>query len=101
MEKEICCCNKTKNKPRTESEKKALRSRVNRIAGQLTGINKMIDEDRYCDDVLTQLSAIDKAVRSLMTIILEDHMRTCITENILNGNGDAVDEVVELFRRFQ
>ena len=101
MEKQVCNCKKTKVKPRSDQEKQALRSRVNRIIGQLSGVNKMIDEDRYCDDVLTQLAAIDKAVRSVSTLILKEHMRTCLVSDVLSGNTEVIDEVVELFRRFQ
>ena len=92
---------KTKSKKRTSEEKKALISRINRISGQISGVKKMIEEDRYCDDVLTQLAAIDKAVRSLSSLIFKEHMRTCIVDDILKGNVEVVDEVVELFKRFQ
>ena len=101
MEKERCACCRLKSKPRSEEQKKALVSRINRLTGQMNGIKKMIEEDRYCDDVLLQLSAIDKAVKSLATIILEEHMRTCLIEDVQKGNTAVVDEVVELFRRFQ
>ena len=64
-------------------------------------VKKMIEEDRYCDDVLIQLSAIDKSIKSLANIILDDHMHSCLIENIKNGNYEAVDEIVDLFKRFQ
>lgn len=81
--------------------KKKITSRLNRIEGQINGVKKMIDNDRYCDDVLIQLSAIDKAVKSLANYILENHMYTCVIENIEKDNLDIIDEVVRLFRRFQ
>ena len=92
------CC---KVKIRSEEEKKKLISRLNRLIGQMNGVKKMIQDDRYCDDVLIQLSAIDKAIKSLANLLLENHMHTCLIENINNGNYEIVDEVVDLFKKFQ
>lgn len=94
-------CNCKKIKKRTEEEKKKLESRVNRISGQLNGIKKMIDEDRYCDDILIQLSAIDKSIKSLANTILDDHIHSCVIDNVQKGNTEVLDEIVDLFRRFQ
>lgn len=98
---EECCCQKKKSTARDEESKKAIVSRINKIVGQMNGVKKMIEEDRYCDDVLIQLSAIDKSIKSLANIILDDHMHSCLIENIKNGNYEAVDEIVDLFKRFQ
>ncbi len=95
-----CCC-EVKKKVRDDSEKKALVTRINRLTGQMNGIKKMIEEDRYCDDILIQLSAVCKAIKSIANIILDNHMHTCLIDNIKNGNTEIVDEVVELFKRFQ
>lgn len=96
---EQCC--EGKRKVRTEEEKKAIISRLNRIAGQIAGVTKMVEEDRYCDDVLIQLSAVDKAVKSLAGVVLNAHMHTCLVEHIQAGDTEIVDEIVELFKRFQ
>ena len=93
--------NKKKFTKRSESEKKIINNRLNRIEGQVRGVKKMIEEDRYCDDVLIQLSAIDKSVKSLANHILENHMQTCVLNDLENGNYEIIDEVVNLFRRFQ
>ena len=85
---------------RTEEEKKQLIHRLNRISGQVEGIKKMIEEDRYCDDVLTQLLAVDRAVKSLSAVILEKHMYSCIKKEVSEGNLEVVDEVMHLFRRY-
>lgn len=85
---------------RTEEEKKQLIHRLNRISGQVAGIKKMIEEDRYCDDLLTQLLAVDKAVKSLSSVILEKHMYSCIKKEVTEGNLEVVDEVMQLFRRY-
>ena len=74
--------------------------RLNRISGQVEGIKKMIEEDRYCDDLLTQLLAVDKAVKSLSSVILEKHMYSCIKKEVSEGNLEIVDEVMQLFRRY-
>ena len=92
-----CVC---KKKIRTEEEKKVLTTRINKIVGQMNGIKKMIDEDRYCDDILIQLAAIEKSVKSLSTVILDNHMRTCLVKSIQNGDLTVVDEIVDLFKRF-
>ena len=97
---EKCCC-EHRSTVRDEEEKRALKSRLNRIAGQVNGVKKMIEEDRYCDDVLIQLAAIDKSVRSLAAVILERHVHSCLIEDIRSGNLSAVDEIVDLFKRFQ
>ena len=85
---------------RTEEEKKQLIHRLNRISGQVEGIKKMIEEDRYCDDLLTQLLAVDKAVKCLSSVILEMHMYSCIKKEVSEGNLEVVDEVMQLFRRY-
>ncbi len=94
------CC-ETKTKIRTEEEKKKITTRINKIVGSLNGVKQMVDENRYCDDVLIQLAAIDKSIKSLANLILDNHMHSCFIENINNGNYEVIDEVVELFKRFQ
>lgn len=86
---------------RSEEDKKILKNRLNRISGQIDGVKKMIDDNRYCDDVLTQLSAIEKAVKSLSSVILEKHMYSCIKNDVQRGNTEVVDELMKLFRRYQ
>lgn len=86
---------------RPSEDKKKIENRLNRIEGQIRGIKRMIEEDRYCNDVLIQLSAVDKSIKSLARVILENHMYTCITEEFQKGNLEVIDEVVQLFRRFE
>ena len=85
---------------RSESEKKKIKNRLNRIEGQVRGVKKMVEEDRYCDDILIQLSAIDKSIKSLANYILENHMYGCVLNNLEKGYYEIIDEVVKLFRRF-
>ena len=90
-----------KLKIRKEDEKKQIVSRLNKLEGQIKGVKKMIEEDRYCNDVLIQLSAIDKAIKSLANLVLDSHMHTCLIERVNSGDYEAIDEVVDLFKRFQ
>ncbi len=98
MEQKCCSNRKT---IRTAEEKKTIETKLNRIVGQLQGIEKMIDRDAYCDDVLIQLSAVNQAVKSLANHIIEKHMYSCVARDIQNGKLETIDEVVKLFRRFQ
>ena len=88
-----------KQTKRTIDDKKDLISRLNRIEGQVRGISKMIQDDRYCGDILIQLSAINSSIKSLSLKILEKHLKHCVKNNILEGKDDALDEVTELIKR--
>ena len=90
-------CNR--NKHRTEEEKKYLRTRLNTIEGQIRGVSKMVDEDKYCNDILTQLLAINKSIKSLSTDILKGHLYTCVVEDIKNDKLEVINEVMELIGR--
>ena len=79
---------------------KAVLNRMARASGHLNAIKKMIEDDRYCDEILTQLLAVDKAVKSLSSIILEKHMYSCIKKEVSCGNLEIVDEMMQLFRRY-
>lgn len=95
-----CEACKMKDKKRTDEEKKKLINRINRINGQLNGIKNMIEEDRYCEDVLIQLSAVEKSVRAISNIILDEHMHSCLITHIENGEYGIIDEISDLIRRF-
>ena len=89
-----------KTTKRNEETKKQLTNRLNRIEGQIRGIKKMIEEDRYCNDVLIQLSAVESSVKSLSNQVLENHLLTCISNEIEKGNLEVIDELISLFKRF-
>ena len=84
---------------RTEEQKKALKNRLARIKGQIDGIMKMVDEDRYCNDILIQLIAVSSGAKSLANILLEQHLRSCVLGKLNTKNEDVVEEVLELFKR--
>ncbi|MEG2270334.1 MAG: metal-sensing transcriptional repressor [Bacilli bacterium] len=92
---------KSKVTPRSEESKKILSNRLARLEGQLRGVNKMIQDDQYCDDILIQLSAIDKAIKSVANLILDEHLKTCVVSNIQKGNLEVMDEISTLFKKFQ
>ena len=94
------CGTHHKNTPRSEELKRDLERRLNRAIGQLNGVKDMIDDDRYCGDVLTQLAAAESAVKRVSELVLKEHMRTCVIEEIRAGNDEVVDEVMQLMYRF-
>lgn len=98
--KATCCC-RQKNTPRSEESKKSIENRINRLTGQLGGIKKMIKEDRYCGDILIQLSAAESALQNLSYIILKEHMESCVTEEIRNGNNSIINETIEIIKKIR
>lgn len=92
---------KTPVKMRTEEEKKQLIQRLKRVEGQVRGIQKMVEEDRYCVDVLVQVSAINAALKKVGFQLLEDHTKGCVTKAVQDGDGDeAIDELLKVFQQF-
>jgi DNA-binding FrmR family transcriptional regulator len=71
--------------------KDAYAKRLNRIEGQVRGISRMIDEDIYCIDVLTQVSAVTKALQAVAVGLLDEHLRHCVTNAITEGDEDTID----------
>ena len=92
MEKERCCCEKTK--ARSEKEYKDLITRLNRIEGQVRGIKKMVENDAYCTDILVQVSAANAALNSFNKVLLSNHIRTCVANDIREGKEETIDELV-------
>lgn len=95
-----CCCHQ-KATPRDGKELKQLKNRLNRMVGQLNGIGKMLDENRYCGDILTQVAAVESALQAFGYLILQDHMETCVVEEIQKGNTAVVEEAVELVKKLK
>lgn len=92
-------CAKHKNTPRTDEMQADLQKRLNRAIGQLNGIKAMIDDNRYCGDVLVQLSATRSAIQSIERIVLQNHLETCVVEEIRAGNDEIVQEAMDLIKR--
>lgn len=87
------CCNCNRTKQRDEKEFKDLLNRLNRVEGQIRGIRNMVEEDRYCVDILTQVSAVQSALNSFNKVLLSNHIKSCVVEDIRNGKEEAVDEL--------
>ena len=99
MERCEGCKESFKARPRSEQEIKSLVSRLNRIAGQIGGIKKMIEDNRYCGEVLVQVSAAESAMRAFGYLILEEHLATCVSDKIRAGDESIVSETVELIKK--
>lgn len=97
MEKECCCTDKKKQ--RGEQEYKDLLNRLRRIEGQVRGVGKMVEKDAYCVDILTQVSAITAALNSFNKVLLANHIRTCVAEDIRQGNDETIDELVSTLQK--
>lgn len=93
-----CCCQKKKH--RTSEEVKALINRLNRIEGQVRGIKNMLENDEYCVDILNQISATRAALGSLASVLLEDHIQTCVAEGIKNGDTEIISELTNTIKKF-
>jgi CsoR family transcriptional regulator, copper-sensing transcriptional repressor len=84
--------------------KEALVKRLHRIEGQVRGIERMVDDDRYCIDILTQVAAVNTALESLAFKILDDHVKHCVTDALAAGDPEAAQaksqELLEAVHRF-
>ncbi|NPD32285.1 metal-sensing transcriptional repressor [Eggerthellaceae bacterium zg-997] len=96
-----CACARHKATPRSEELQADLTRRLNRAIGQLGGVKAMLDDNRYCGDVLIQLAAVQSAIRSVSERLLQNHLETCVVEQIQQGNTEVVEEVLSLIRRHQ
>lgn len=86
---------------RSTKEKDQLINRLKRIEGQVRGIQNMIEDDRYCVDILVQISAINAALKKVSLHLLERHTHHCVSDAIKNGEGEeAIQELMEVFERF-
>lgn len=98
-EKKECCCCSNKTKTRTEKEYKDLQNRLSRIEGQVRGVKNMLDKDAYCVDILTQVAAITAALNSFNKVLLAEHIKTCVADDIKAGNEEVVDELVATLQK--
>lgn len=99
MEEEKCCCCHHKTKERSEKEYKDLIHRLNRIEGQIRGIKGMVEKDAYCPDILIQVGAANAALNSFNKVLLANHIRTCVAEDIRAGKDEVIDELVTTLQK--
>jgi DNA-binding FrmR family transcriptional regulator len=87
-------------RPGYRKDKEALLARLARIQGQVRGVSRMIAEDEYCIDVLTQINAIKAAIDQVGLLLLEDHIKTCVVDAAKRGQEEKLDELVRAVDRF-
>ena len=97
MSENICCM---RTKIRSEEEKRALINRLNRIEGQIRGIRAMVEKDAYCPDILTQASAASAALGSFAKVLLSEHIRICVAEDVRSGNDETLDELLDTLQKW-
>ncbi|HCW22631.1 MAG TPA: CsoR family transcriptional regulator [Lachnospiraceae bacterium] len=95
--KECPCCDRSTQ--RSDEEVKDLIRRLNRIEGQVRGIRRMVENDAYCVDILTQVQATSCALNSFTKQVLSRHIKTCVADDIREGGEEKVDELVNLLQR--
>ena len=83
-----------KTKHRDEHELHSLKNRLSRIEGQVRGVKNMLEDDAYCTDVLTQVTAIQAALNAFNKELLANHIRSCVVDDIRAGNDEVVDDLV-------
>ena len=96
---ENCCCASGKHKERSAEEVRRLTNRLSRIEGQIRGLKEMLQNDAYCTDILMQVSAATAALNSFSKELLATHIKTCVADNIRNGNDEVVDELVTVLQK--
>ena len=90
------CC---RTRARTEKEVKDLTNRLSRIEGQIRGIRRMVEEDAYCIDIINQVSAANCALNSFTKLVLAEHIRTCVAEDVQEGGTEKLDELVKTLQK--
>ena len=96
-----CCGNKEeRHKHRNLTEQTDLLKRLNRVEGQVRGIKAMVEEERYCVDILTQVSAVQAALNGFAKVLLSNHIKTCVVDDIEAGKADeAVEELCKTIQK--
>lgn len=97
MEEEKNCCHKHKERP--EKEYRDLLNRLSRIEGQVRGIKGMVERDMYCPDILIQVAAVNAALNSFNKVLLANHIRTCVAQDIREGKDETIDELVAVLQK--
>lgn len=96
---EVCpgCVHKTKE--RSDKERRDMMNRLSRIEGQVRGIKRMVENNAYCPDILIQVSAVNAALNSFNKVLLANHIKTCVTEDIKKGKEETIDELVLILQK--
>ena len=97
-EKKGCCCG-AKTTQRAEEQKKKLVNRLKRLEGQIRGIQAMVEQDAYCNDILIQSAAVNAAINAFNRELLAEHLRTCVTRDLKNGHEEIVEELAATLQK--
>ncbi len=89
----------SKTKHRGDEELRSLMNRLSRIEGQVRGVRKMLEEEAYCTDILTQVTAIQAALNAFSRELLSNHIKSCVVEDIRNGSDAVVDDLVSTLQK--
>ena len=92
-------CSTCRKKVRDEKEYKDLIHRLNRIEGQIRGIRNMVEQDAYCPDILIQVAAANAALNSFNKVLLGNHLKTCVANDIREGHDETIDELLKVLQR--
>ena len=84
---------------RSDKEYRDLMNRLKRIEGQVRGIQNMLEKNAYCTDILTQVAAVNAALNSFNKVLLTNHIKTCVTNDIREGREETVDELVTVLQK--
>lgn len=98
---DVDCTCKSRTHPRSAEELRNLQNRLSRMVGQLNGIGKMLEENRYCGDILTQIAAVESALQSFGYQVLQSHMESCVIEEVQNGNNEIMAQTMELIKKLK
>ncbi len=90
------CC---KIKKRDEKEYKSLINRLSRIEGQIRGVRNMVENDAYCVDILTQVSAVTAALNAFNKELLSEHIKSCVANDIKDGKDETIEELVSVLQK--
>ena len=91
-----CCARK---KERSPEEFRLLMNRLKKIEGQVRGLERMLEEDAYCPDIIIQVSAVNQALNSFSKVLLAEHIRTCVADDIRAGKDETIDELVNVLKK--
>lgn len=94
-----CPMCKHRTKERAGKEKRDMLNRLSRIEGQVRGIKKMVESDVYCPEILIQVSAVNAALNSFNKVLLAEHIRSCVAEDIREGKEETIDELVLVLQK--
>lgn len=92
-------CHCQRKRKRSEAEMKKLCNRLCRIEGQVRGLREMLQKDVYCTEILIQVSAVNAALNSFSRELLSEHLKTCVAEGIRSGDGEVIDELVNVLQK--